>query len=346
MGLIKVPVKTIAGRYDFAADGGLQGQILLNKVVTIPLNAVIFYGCARGYKALTSGGAATISVDVTGIVGGLIAALAVASWGANQIIEGIDLPGASQGAVQARATTDCEQPCPSHLLQATNSFCTEHIALKSNTEGMPFSLRNALVVCAIEPALPAMKNDIWFDTQATCTGNMIVQTCESDLGQPSPDTTLAVYRGLSCPPVMRVGANDDATLKPDVCSIGRALCESDEDCIRGCSGLGSPCDTDEDCPGDSVCDTTRLMLCETKVDGVGESSGAVCSRDTDCDRGLCESDLATPCDVSRAHLGQCADGSYCIPSNPCTDWSVCTPESGLRPEGDPAGGSPGRGGAR
>ena len=99
MGLINVPVKTIGGQYDFAKDGGLQGQILLNAGETIPLNAVIWYGVARVDDALTSGGAATISVDLTGIVGGLVAALAVASWGANAIIEGIALGTASQGAV-------------------------------------------------------------------------------------------------------------------------------------------------------------------------------------------------------------------------------------------------------
>ncbi|MCH7995063.1 MAG: hypothetical protein IIB57_11565 [Planctomycetes bacterium] len=201
------------------------------------------------------------------------------------------LMASSEGRHQGLYHIDVESPCPSDLLPPSNSFCTEALPLESNPEGMPFSLRNALGDCAIEPALPAMKNDIWFDTQATCTGNMIVQTCESDLGQPSPDTTLAVYGGLTCPPVMRVGANDDATLKPDVCSIGRALCESDEDCIRGCTGLGSPCENDDDCPGNSVCDTRLLKTCETIVGGIGESSGSICLFGRDCDSGLCEPDL-------------------------------------------------------
>ena len=92
--------KQVSFLYDFAVDGGLVSTIQMG--VFIPNNAIIYYGVAKVTTALTSGGAATIAVGYTGGTGDLIAALAVASWSADAVIEGVDLPGASVEATANR----------------------------------------------------------------------------------------------------------------------------------------------------------------------------------------------------------------------------------------------------
>jgi len=81
--------KSVAFVYDFPADGGAISTIGMGQ--RIPNNAVIQFGFAKVITTLTSGGAATIAVGRTGATGELIAALAVASWTAGTIIEGVDL---------------------------------------------------------------------------------------------------------------------------------------------------------------------------------------------------------------------------------------------------------------
>ncbi len=87
---------SVAFVYDFARDGGLQGQILLNASEVIPTRAIIWNFRAEVETAFTSGGAPTMSFDVTGIVGGLAAATALGTFGANALKVG---PPAAAGQI-------------------------------------------------------------------------------------------------------------------------------------------------------------------------------------------------------------------------------------------------------
>lgn len=69
--------------YSFAADGGAVGNINLLPAATIPAGAVILGGFIDVTTPLTSGGAATIALQVEGAAD-LLAALAVASWTAGR----------------------------------------------------------------------------------------------------------------------------------------------------------------------------------------------------------------------------------------------------------------------
>jgi hypothetical protein len=69
--------RKIRATYDFAVDGGVIGDIGLG--VTIPRNAVIKKGWIDVVTDLTSGGAATIALNLAS-AGDVLAALAVASW--------------------------------------------------------------------------------------------------------------------------------------------------------------------------------------------------------------------------------------------------------------------------
>lgn len=63
-------VKTAVGEYDFAVDGGAVGQITLRGSgalgAGVPNGAVITGGYVEVDTALTSGGAATVGVDLEG----------------------------------------------------------------------------------------------------------------------------------------------------------------------------------------------------------------------------------------------------------------------------------------
>ena len=43
-------------------------------------------------------------------------------------------------------------------------------------------------------------NDIWFDYIASCTGTLVVTTCEDNGGSADYDTDLVIYDGLGCIP--------------------------------------------------------------------------------------------------------------------------------------------------
>lgn len=85
--------------YSFTADGGAISTIPMG--VFIPDNAIVVMGVAKVVTALV-GATATIAVGWTGATGALIAALAVASWGAGEVIEGVDLSVAMVEATAER----------------------------------------------------------------------------------------------------------------------------------------------------------------------------------------------------------------------------------------------------
>jgi hypothetical protein len=74
-------VKTVRGEYDFAVDGGAVSTITLRGDNTIPAGAVILGGYVEVDTAVTSGGAATVAVNVEG-AGDTVAAAVVsgAPW--------------------------------------------------------------------------------------------------------------------------------------------------------------------------------------------------------------------------------------------------------------------------
>ena len=179
-----------------------------------------------------------------------------------------------------------------------------------------------------EPTLPAMWNDLWWDYVASCTGNLIVGTLAPE-GYENPDTTLAVYRGVTCPPDTLVGSNDDAEIEQR-CTIGGRDCREDADCIFGCTGpgpqAGQYCATDYDCPGDSTCDT--------RLQGACDLTGAPCGLDADCHLGICENDPEAECDATDPEL-RCPDGTICATDDDCPNGGPCAPECGWREPNKP-----------
>ncbi len=71
--------KIARGIYDFASDGGAVSTIALMGATTIPSGATITGGFIEVHTALTSGGAATIAVQVNA-ANDIVPAVAVASW--------------------------------------------------------------------------------------------------------------------------------------------------------------------------------------------------------------------------------------------------------------------------
>lgn len=76
-------IKIARGDYDFAVDGGAQGDIDLMGVAGVPSGAIVVGGFVEVTAALTSGGAATAALKIEG-ADDLIAAAAVsgAPWSA------------------------------------------------------------------------------------------------------------------------------------------------------------------------------------------------------------------------------------------------------------------------
>lgn len=72
-------IKVARGDYSFAVDGGAVSTIALMGSTQIPSGAVIIGGYIEVTTQLTSGGAATIAVQVES-AGDIVAATAVASW--------------------------------------------------------------------------------------------------------------------------------------------------------------------------------------------------------------------------------------------------------------------------
>ena len=56
--------------------------------------------------------------------------------------------------------------------------------------------------------------DMWYDYHASCTGGLLVTTCDNDGGMAGYDTRLAVYDACACPadPATVLGCSDDAHL--------------------------------------------------------------------------------------------------------------------------------------
>jgi hypothetical protein len=73
-------IKFARGRYDFAVDGGAVGTITIS-AENLPTDAIILGGVLEVDTAVTSGGAATVAVQVEG-AGDIVAAAAVsgAPW--------------------------------------------------------------------------------------------------------------------------------------------------------------------------------------------------------------------------------------------------------------------------
>jgi len=206
--------------------------------------------------------------------------------------------GAGSASQVGRYRVEIEQPCENP--QPTNSFCVTAVPLPSPPAApngpfsVPFDLTNASIDCPGEPCMPTMKNDIWFDHKANCTGRMRVETCGQDPDNPDPDTTLAVYRGEVCPPDSLIGCNDDAEVDAANHELREQWCEF---------GLNS-CDTRDDCG----------MICEISHDP--------CTSDSDCDVGNCAD--GSSCSVSAQN---CFDDSTCVQIERCVS-DVCISDCG------------------
>lgn len=74
-------LSVVRADYSFAADGGAVGTIALLGATSIPSGAIVVGGLVEVTTALTSGGAATVAVQVEG-AGDIVAAAAVsgAPW--------------------------------------------------------------------------------------------------------------------------------------------------------------------------------------------------------------------------------------------------------------------------
>jgi hypothetical protein len=90
-------LKTAMGVYDFAVDGGAVSTIPLMGAALIPLGATIVGGYVDVVTQVTSGGAATLAIQVEA-ANDILTAVAVASWtvGRKNI-----LPAQQSGALTA-----------------------------------------------------------------------------------------------------------------------------------------------------------------------------------------------------------------------------------------------------
>ena len=97
--------KIARGIYDFAVDGGAVSTITLMKDTFIPSGATIMGGWIEVDTTLTSGGAATIAVQVEA-AGDIVGAVAVATWtaGRKQIIPGLTAGAALAASAVVRTT--------------------------------------------------------------------------------------------------------------------------------------------------------------------------------------------------------------------------------------------------
>lgn len=99
---------------------------------------------------------------------------------------------------------DVEIPCPRAI--AANDDCDHALALPTGEAAIqvPFDLAGATLSCPPEPC-SEMRNDIWFDFTAPCTGGAIVATAGVRPIDPHPLTAIAVYSvtdpPAACPPI-------------------------------------------------------------------------------------------------------------------------------------------------
>lgn len=98
-------LRVARGEYNFAVDGGAIGTIPLMGATLIPSGATIIGGWIEVQTTLTSGGAATIAVQVEG-AGDIVPATAVASWtaGRKKIVPAMDTSAALAAATDVRTT--------------------------------------------------------------------------------------------------------------------------------------------------------------------------------------------------------------------------------------------------
>ena len=225
--------------------------------------------------------------------------------------------------------------------QAVNDDCTNTIPIMdgitaydttgATTDGPPNPPDACNDFGAVQTAA-----DIWFDYTATCTGNLVVTTCENLGGFAAYDSDLVIYNGCNCPQssATLLGCNDDDPDNP--CGGGTGdLCNNDDDC-----GLGEQCiDTDDDgvldsCGGKSqstvIAPVTQGECYKIRVGGfsdltdsgpgvlrvtcVGCGDGA-CSTElgencsnclVDCSNAVCEEELGEDCINCEADCGTCS----------------------------------------
>lgn len=96
-GVTTVRERVVRGDYSFAVDGGAVGTIPLMGATLIPFGAIITRGFIEITTQLTSGGSATIALQVES-AGDICAATAVASWTAGR--KNV-LPAMTSGSVTA-----------------------------------------------------------------------------------------------------------------------------------------------------------------------------------------------------------------------------------------------------
>ncbi|MFQ5591854.1 MAG: hypothetical protein ACE5HE_11880 [Phycisphaerae bacterium] len=186
---------------------------------------------------------------------------------------------------------EVQQPCREGTEPPALSFCEGADTAGAST---PFDLTDTTLDCPAEPCVETMKNDVWFDHRPTCTGNLIVRTCDLDPQTAEDNTTLAVYEGAFCPPLegTLLACNDDALATVQNHNlVGMA---------QTCLGIGNDCETSADCA--PVCT-------------IGHNA---CNVDTDCDIGRC----SVSGDSCSVNLQDCADASTCVPNETC-DPGVC-----------------------
>lgn len=98
-------LKIARGEYDFSVDGGVVGTIALMDATDIPSGATVIGGWVEIETQLTSGGAATIAIQIEG-AGDIVPATAVATWtiGQKEIVPALTA-GAALAASDVVRTT-------------------------------------------------------------------------------------------------------------------------------------------------------------------------------------------------------------------------------------------------
>ena len=89
MARVNVSHRIVSYVYDFAVDGGAQGDLLSG--VFLPVRCLIIYGCSKVITPLEAGAPTDVSVSISGFPYALIGPTAHTNWTGGAVIEGVDL---------------------------------------------------------------------------------------------------------------------------------------------------------------------------------------------------------------------------------------------------------------
>ncbi len=106
-----------------------------------------------------------------------------------------------RGALRVSVSSPCEATQPP---RTPNDLCRDATVLLGTDISVPFDLSGGdayapvTLDCPGPQCLPEMRNDQWYRWTAPFDGTALIDTCD-DRPEMTPDTTLVVYEGCTCP---------------------------------------------------------------------------------------------------------------------------------------------------